>query len=50
VFKRELPNGPRFLISFAAPVISGVIVYAMGIKDEIPLYELTLLSLPFGGR
>lgn len=46
--KRDLPIGARIFISFAGPIMSGVILYVMGIKDEIPLYELTVLSLPFG--
>jgi hypothetical protein len=47
--KRDLPKEARIAIALLGPVASGVILYSMGMKNDIPLYKLTLLSLPFGG-
>jgi hypothetical protein len=47
--RRDLPVGAKVFLALAGPIIGGAIHYLIGIKDEVTLAEMTLLTFPFLG-
>jgi uncharacterized protein DUF4189 len=47
--RRSLPRKTAIAVGIAAPLVSGLIYYAMGLKPYLTLLEWPILLLPYGG-